>query len=139
MSKMIKAIKQVSAVAASTLLLSSSAFANLGNYGSNFVKDGKFSGQVVVGTMTGADDVSAANVVIADLKSKYANSEDTYTLTYSKSSEGGASATLNFDDELTLGSKFNEGIDGALDKDDFSFLGEDKITTDVSGKEYEYS
>jgi len=71
MSKMIKAIKQVSAVAASTLLLSSSAFANLGNYGSNFVKDGKFSGQVVVGTMTGADDVSAANVVIADLKSKY--------------------------------------------------------------------
>ena len=85
MSKLIKATKRISAIAASALLLSSASYANVSNYASNFEKNGMFVGEVVVGSGVGADDSAAANVVINDLKSRYSG-EEMVELVFSRSS-----------------------------------------------------
>ena len=140
MSKLIKATKRISAIAASALLLSSASYANVSNYASNFEKNGMFVGEVVVGSGVGADDSAAANVVINDLKSRYSG-EEMVELSFSRAGEtSGDSVVIDISDDndayllSTLSS-----IESELDYDNtkVSFL-EDGVLSDQENENKDY-
>ena len=137
MSKLIKATKRISAIAASALLLSSASYANVSNYASNFEKNGMFVGEVVVGSGVGADDSAAANVVINDLKSRYSG-EEMVELSFSRAGEESSDDdSVLIDDEVRLGESLAD-IKSTLDSDDFELL-EDREVQDKAGKNYDYT
>ena len=137
MSKLIKATKRISAIAASALLLSSASYANVSNYASNFEKNGMFVGEVVVGSGVGADDSAAANVVINDLKSRYSG-EEMVELSFSRAGEESEEDdSVLIDDEVKLGDNLAD-IKSTLDSDDFDLL-EDREVQDKAGKNYDYT
>ena len=140
MSKLLKATKKISAIAASALMLSSASFANLSNYNSHFEKSGEFVGEVVVGSGVGADDSESANVVIADLRDRYSG-EAMVELRYSKSSssEGGEvvnavkdNNALNYGE--TLGSVSETS---GYDDSDFDILEDGSFENDHDDVDYE--
>ncbi|MDA3854837.1 MAG: hypothetical protein PF569_01165, partial [Candidatus Woesearchaeota archaeon] len=136
MNKFKKATKRITAVAASAAMISSAVFGSLSSYPSNFVEDGKFVGSVVVGSGVGADDMTAAQAVIEDLKSEFSGDSEKVMITYKSSSEGGDSV-LATDDKQTL----NFGVDGfstikeVLDLDSTSLLDDASLDTEDYSQE----
>ena len=65
-----KAIKRMIALGTGAIMLSSTVFAaaDLANYPSPFVKDGKFSGVLVVGDKAAAEDVIGISDIISSLQ-----------------------------------------------------------------------
>ena len=90
------ATKRIAAVAASAAIVSSTAFAGgLSNYPSNFVDNGKFVGQVIVGASADTMDVTSANAIIADLASKFAGGTEQVKITAKKTSDSTGGTTIN--------------------------------------------
>lgn len=134
MNKFKKATKRITAVAASAAMISSAVFGSLSSYPSNFVEDGKFVGTVVVGSGVGADDMTAAQAVIEDLKSEFSGDNEKVTITYKSAASGDSVSAI--DDKKTL----NFGADSAgfaalaetLDLDSTSLLADE----DLDNEEY---
>lgn len=100
-----KATKKILAVGSAALVASSGvAAAGLNDYPQNFVNNGAFDGQVVVGSGAGADDSAAAAAVIEDLKSEFSGDADKVQINYRKVGEGSAFTLIN-----TPGDQMNYG------------------------------
>ena len=118
MEKLKKEKKRIAAVGAATVLVSSTAFgAGLSNYPSNFVEDGKFNGQVVVGAAAASIDTTSANSVIEDLRAEFSGDSDKVKITYKEASEGGDSVdAVDDNDALNYGETLNS-VKAELDYD----------------------
>lgn len=141
MNKFKKATKRIVAVGTSALLLGSAAFAasDLGDYPSMFVKDGKFSGQIVVGAAAAAADTTSATSIIDDLKAEFSGQQDKVKLTYKKTGEGGSSLSairsnraLNYNE--TIG---NNSETGGFDDGDSTLLSDITFDNGLSDEDYE--
>jgi hypothetical protein len=155
MEKLKNATKRIAAVGAASLIVASTAFgAGLSDYPTNFVENGKFVGKVVVGTGVGADDATAANSVIEDLRASFSGEQEKVVITYRDTDGGNAISavdprdTLNFGETLEsvaedLDSDVTELLeDGSVDNNDYNqelfLLGgafEYRIFDEVDGEE----
>ena len=141
------ATKKISAIGVSALMVGSAAFgAGLGDYPDNFVSDKKFNGKIVVGSGAGANDDTAANSIITNLKNTYSGNEEQVEITYTKSAAGGGSYDLRFDDDDNLflnGRLYNIAGSEELDDKDLDLLADGKLEDDKSegqdSDEYDYS
>lgn len=134
MNKFKKATKRITAIAASAAIVSSTVFgAGLSNYPSNFVENGKFMGQVVVGSDAAPSDMTAAESLIADLKSEFSGDSEKVKIVAKKSASGGDSLsaiddkeTLNFGENLAdVAEELDKDVsdlleDGSLDNNDYT-------------------
>lgn len=134
MDKFKKATKKITAVASAALMVSSAAFASgLGDYPSNFVTDGEFNGQVVVGFDAQPVDASAAQSIIDDLASQFSGSSEQVKIMYKKVSGGGTAVSaidskevLNYGDTLgSVAEELDKDVsdileDGSLDNNDYN-------------------
>ena len=140
MSKLLKATKKISAIAASALMLSSASFANLSNYNSHFEKSGEFVGEVVVGSGVGADDSESANVVIADLRDRYSG-EAMVELKYSRSSSsdgGEVVSAIKDNNALNYGETVGDNSENSgYDDTDFDMLEDGEFENDLKDVDFE--
>ena len=139
MSKLLKATKRISAVATSALLMSSAAFASLGNYPSGFVMDGKFSGQVVIGDNADAD-MAAAISIIDELRNSFSGSNEKVRLTYKKTtSEGGEVVSAVKDNrQLNYGETLGTVTEtSGFDDTTTDILDDGKFVNDLDDTDYE--
>lgn len=140
MSKFKKATKRITAVAASAALVSSAVFgAGLSSYPNNFVEDGSFMGQVVVGASAAASDSTAAASIIDDLRDEFSGSNEKVKITYRSSSSGGE--TLNAvktNSQLNYGEKLGDVSEtNGFDSSDSDYLQDEDFDNGVSDEEYE--
>ncbi len=134
MSKFKNATKRITAVAASAVMVSSAAFAaGLGDYPNNFVSNGKFDGQVVIGADAASIDSTSAASIIDDLAAELSGDSEKVKITAKKTSNGGdsisavdAKETLNFGETLaSVADDLDDGVssllaDGDLNNDDYT-------------------
>lgn len=140
MNKFTKATKRIATIGAAATIVASSVFgASLASYPSNFVKNGSFSGKVVVGAAANAADNTAATAIIDDLKTEFSGSSEKVTITYEKDSASGTSlnaardnSALNYGETLTTVSP-----SAGFDKQDSSLLADGRFKNGVSDEDYE--
>lgn len=137
MNKFKNATKRIAAVAASAVIVSSAAFAGLGNYPSNFVENGKFVGQVVVGAEAAASDVTAAEAIIADLAAEFSGESDKVQITYRTVGSGKSIEVSSSNDDLNYGEALN-GAETDFDEDNFPSLLADGVINDDDYEDEEY-
>ncbi|MCA9497376.1 MAG: hypothetical protein KC589_10630 [Nanoarchaeota archaeon] len=113
-AKFKNATKKITAVAASAVMVSSAAFAgSLGDYPNNFVSNGKFMGQVVVGSAANAMDTSSAAAVIDDLAAEFSGDSEKVKISYKKTSSKGGETVSGVDPKDTL--NFGETLASVAD------------------------
>lgn len=137
MNKFKKATQKIAAVGTIGLIAASSVFAaGLGDYPSNFVKDGKFDGQIVVGASAATIDSTSAMSIIQDLKSEFSGENEKVKLTYKKASAGGDSVNIvKSNTELNYGESLTTATE-KLDDGDIDFLTDGKFENGVSDEDY---
>lgn len=139
MSKFTKATKRITAVAASAVMASSAVLgAGLSSYPSNFVKNGVFDGQVVVGAAAAASDSVAANSIIDDLKAEFSGASEKVKITYKSATAGGESRDIaRANEELNYGETLEASSEnGGFDDQDLDMLADDKFKNGVSDTDY---
>ena len=139
MDKFKKATKRIVAIAASTALVSASAFA-FGNYPNNFVNSNNtFNGKVIVSADVGADDMAAAAAVVDDLKSEFSGDQEKVTISYKAKGSGNSEMIEDGSTKLYLNDALNT-VKDKFDKDEFpTFLADGKLVdSDYEDNEYKY-
>ena len=138
MNKLVKSIKRISAIATSSLLVSGAAFANLGNYPSNFVSSGSFDAKVVVGASAAASDTIAAQSLISDIKNDLSGANPQTEIVYRVNSEDGSSHSVSdSNDDLNLGEALNAALEKFKEEEMPSFL-KDGVVSDENNEDKEY-
>ena len=139
MNKFKNATKRITAVATSALMVSSAAFASLGDYPSNMVSGGAFAGQVVVGAAADAMDTTSASSIIDDLASEFSGENEKVKISYRKSGTGGeeihvarSNSALNYGE--TVGSVTEQA---GFDKQDADVLEDGRFDNDISDEDYD--
>jgi len=141
MEKLKNATKRIAAVGASALMLSSAAFAgSLGDYPNNFVKDGKFDGQVVVGSAAQSIDSTSATSIIDDLKSQFSGDTEQVKISYKKSASGSEEVSFSESgDTWNFGEANDDVRTSAFDEGDSSSVLSDDLTFDNGLSDEDYS
>ncbi len=140
MNKLRKATKRIAAIAASAAMVSSAVFgAGLSTYPNNFVKNGKFVGQVVVGSTADAMDSTSASSVIEDLKAEFSGSSEKVVITYKKSGSGGEELNaVRSNNELNYGENLGDVTEqSGFDSRDIDVLADGRFRNGVSDEDYE--
>lgn len=143
--KLKQAGKRITAVAVSGALLSTAAFGNLSNYPNNFVENGEFTGQIVVGAAAQPIDTTAAMNIIDDLRSDLTgeNATERVRITYRTTSGGTDGDTLNAirsTNQLNYGESIGNITEtGGFDDADSDFLAQGRFDNDISDEDYEQS
>ena len=139
MSKFKNATKKITAVAASAALVSTAAFAGLGDYPNNFVEDGSFNGQVVVGAAAAASDSTAAQSIISDLANEFSADSEKVRITYRAKGSGDSVVVASANDDLNLGEDLTAAEDKFDNEDLSGFLADGMIVdNDYEDTEYDY-
>lgn len=135
--KLRKAIKKIVALGATTLLGATmiASAADLSEYPAPFIKDGKFSGMLVVGDKAAAEDVIGVSDIAMSLQ--YAATVKAGTTTTTTSVEGDAwrvgtgSKKLEMtNSQGTTGNETIRDIMTAIDEDELNALADGSITTE---------
>lgn len=133
------ATKRIAAIAASAAIVSSTAFAGgLNNYPNNFVKNGAFDGQVIVGANAKAIDTTSAQSVIDNLKSQFSGNTDKVIIKYKSAAAGGESVSIdqNSNTHLNFGEQFSNVSRTKYDKNQFSVLADQTFTNSADTEDY---
>lgn len=138
MNKLKKATKRITAVGASVLMVGSAAFgAGLSDYPSNFVKDGTFNGQVVVGATAAAVDSTSAASIIDDLKGEFSGNNEKVTISYKSTSSGGEEFKLaDASSELNYGEYIGTARTQKVDNGDMNILADGTFKNGIDDQDY---
>lgn len=126
MKKLQKATKRIAAVASAATLTAASVFgAGLGDYPNNFVANGAFDGQVVVGASANALDTTSATSIIDDLRDTFSGASEQVQITYRTSASGGEQIEFADSGNTWNYGEFNQAVrttsfDESDDEDVFS-------------------
>lgn len=140
MNKFRKATKRIAAVAASVTVASSSVFASLADYPQNFVEDGRFVGDIVVGSAADPMDTIAAEALIEDLRGEFSGDNEKVTISYRMDSEGGETIdAVRSSDSLNYGELLGDVTETAgFDDTDVDALEDGRLDAD-GGRSEDYS
>lgn len=140
-------IKKICVVVAGLVLAGSTVFGatmNLGAYPSPFIKDGKFSGMLVVGDKAAAEDVIGVSNIAMSLQ--YAATSKLGNVTTETVVEGDAwmvgtsskklEITQNIDANANFGEENIRNITNSVDKDELESLKDGSITTQKGTAHY---
>lgn len=132
------ATKRIAAVAASVAMVSATAFAGgLTNYPNNFVKNGVFDGQVIVGAQAQAIDTTSAQSIIDNLASQFSGTSSKTIITATKSS--GAGESISIDDpgsSLNYGEDFASVRRSSFDDTDLKILADGTFNNGADDEDY---
>ena len=132
------ATKRIAAVAASVAMVSATAFAGgLTNYPNNFVKNGVFDGQVIVGATAQAIDTTSAQSIIDNLASQFSGNTSKTIITATKTT--GAGQSISIDDpgsSLNYGEDFNSVRRSSFDDTDLKILADGTFNNGADDEDY---
>ena len=134
--KLRKTMKKIVALGTGVSMLGATLFgataADLSNYPEPFVKDGKFTGSIVVGDSAAAQDVIGAVDIAVSLQ-QAATTEKTVVL-----EEEGETTVQDgeLEDELVVGDETPLGADKEYDEDELSVLNDDEVS--YADSDYDY-
>jgi hypothetical protein len=119
-------------------MVSAAAFgAGLSNYPQNFVTNGAFDGQVVVGAAAAAIDSTSAQSIINDLAAEFSGNSEKVMITYRKSTAGGEEMKLaDSSSTLNYGEAIGEARSQKIDKGDLDVLADETFSNGADDQDY---